>query len=73
MAEVSFMPLPPVKQGQSLRQVGASHVVLLEGSSIPQTPWIIFLLEARHTWPPTTKAHFNQKNVYFFFSTEKFN
>jgi hypothetical protein len=35
---VCFMPLLPVKQGQSLRQQGASHLFYWGNLPMPQTP-----------------------------------
>jgi hypothetical protein len=68
-----FMPLPG---GQARAEPPAGRcfaVVLLEGSSIPQTPWIIFLLEARLADLPCNPKRTSIKKTFTFsFSLEIF-
>jgi hypothetical protein len=63
----SWFYAPPSGQARAEPPAGRCFAsCLLEGSSIPQTPWIIFLNGASPANQPTAKAHSIQKNVYLF-------
>ena len=57
VAEVGFMPLPPVRQGQSLRQVGASQLFDWRDLPSPKPPGSFFCSKHAtqgHTQPKRT-------------------